>query len=169
MKWVYFKKEVNGYMSAETYFPIDEGKAVFYLENEGALKEDAEIWADDVNKDGCNNGYLVAWELIDCPPRLWLEKKIESTKRMIIEAKKNVELYYSLIPHAAGISLAESNRRQKIVDDNVKILSKEVGVLGAAARLAIMSNYDGTMEDWKKWIMENIDECYFYDKKKPVV
>jgi hypothetical protein len=96
MKWAHYTKEVNG-PSAEIYFPITEN--LEYLLDESKEKEHEENmkahcsdWAENVNQDGMHRGFNYRWEVVDMPPKGWVNREMRKAERELaaLEEKKNL-------------------------------------------------------------------------------
>lgn len=96
MQWVHYIKTCSSsahgaYLSAETYRPIT-GYLTWDL-----LEQDCEYWAESVNQDHeVGHGGSSKFEVVDLPPKEWLDKEISRYEENIKSDNKFLKLLKSL-------------------------------------------------------------------------
>ena len=88
MKWYRFWKMVQGRLVGEDYRQFSDR----FCEDENNLKEEAQYWADEI-PGGENYGYRYGFEEVENPPKEYIIKKIDSTRRSIASLQKQLEDY----------------------------------------------------------------------------
>lgn len=83
-RWFYYWKKVQGRISSSDYIFISEEKSYIYADEKNHL-EVCLNWAEIVDNSGSNNGFDYGFDDVDFPPRDWVDKKILSIKKEIIE------------------------------------------------------------------------------------
>ena len=88
MIWYKFWKKVQGRDAGETYRQFSDR----FCTDENNIKEEAEYWADNI-PGGQNRGYRYGFEKVEKPPKEYIIKEIDSTRRSIASLQKQLDDY----------------------------------------------------------------------------
>jgi len=88
MKWIRFWKKVQGRDAGEDYRQFSDE----FCKTESNLQEEAEYWAESI-PGGSNYGYRYGHEEVEKPPKEYIIKEINQTRRSIASLQKQLDDY----------------------------------------------------------------------------